>query len=312
MPEPSPPRIYIQTADNASIPYFRGPPIAAGGRAGLYVLEHLSVEAGSLAAHTFDADVLMLPLGSRTVRFHSRLNGRRVTGLIAPQHFRFLARGDTLSTCWSAPLQGLFLALTPALMIEALGDVIDGRSMELVSNILPHEDPILCHLLRSIGIYVAGPRVGGRLFEQSLLAATAIHVLTRYSSGRRAHGSTRSLPRWKLMRLAEYIRAHLGRELHLKELAAVVGLSPYHLARAYKAATGHSLWQDVIEARVRQARRLILAHADLPLAVIAKDCGFDSYCQFIAAFRKFYSLLPSEYRNSLRPGRVPPPAGAPQ
>lgn len=134
MTEPSPPRIYIQTADHASIPYFRGPPIAAGGRAGLYVLEHLSVEAGSLAAHTFDADVLMLPLGSRIVRFHSRLNGRRVSGLIAPEHFRFLARGDTLSTCWSAPLQGLFLALTPALMIGALGDVIDGRSMELVSK----------------------------------------------------------------------------------------------------------------------------------------------------------------------------------
>ncbi len=299
MADLSPARIYIQTAGNARVPYFQVPPIAAGGRADLYVFEHRSVEAGSLTAHSFDADILMLPVGNRAVRFHSRLNGRRLSGLIQPDRFRFLARGDTLSTCWNAPLQGLFLTLTPALMAQALGDDIDGRPMELVSNILPHQDDVLCHLLKSVALYVAGPRIGGRLFEQSLLIATAIHVLTCYSSGRRSAGPVRPLPRWKLTRLAEYIQANLGRDLHLKDLAAVAGLSPYHLARAYKASTGHSLWQDVLESRIRQARRLILAHADLPLATIAKDCGFDSYHQFIAAFRKFCGLLPSEYRNSV-------------
>ena len=296
------PRIYIQTADNARVPYFQVPPIAAGGRADLYVFEHRSVEAGSLAAHTFDADVLMLPLGTRAVRFHSRLNGRKLSGLIEPDRFRFLARGDTLSTCWSAPLQGLFLTLTPALLVQALHDDITGRPLELVSNILPHQDALLCHLLKSVALYIAGPRIGGRLFEQSLLITVAMHVLTCYSSGRRAHGPVRPLPRWKLARLTEYIRANLREDLHLKDLAAVVALSPYHLARAYRASTGNSLWQDVLQSRIRQALRLIHAHADLPLATIAKDCGFDSYRQFIAAFRKFCGLLPSEYRNSLRPG----------
>ncbi len=299
MAEPSPARIYIQTAGNARVPYFQVPPIAAGGRADLYAFEHRCVAAGRLAAHSFEADVLMLPLGNRAVRFHSRLNGRRLSGLIEPDRFRFLARGDTLSTCWRAPLQGLFLTLTPALMVQALGDDIDGRPMELISNILPHRDEILCHLLKSVALYVASPRIGGRLFEQSLLIATAIHVLTRYAAGRRSPGPLRPLPRWKLGRLTEYIQANLARELSLNDLAAVAGLSPYHLARAYKASTGHSLWQDVLERRIRQARQLILANADLPLTTIAKDCGFDSYHQFIAAFRKFCGLLPSEYRHSV-------------
>ena len=132
-----------------------------------------------------------------------------------------------------------------------------------------------------------------------LLIATAVHLQTHYSTGRRADRPARPLPRWKHARLAEYIEAHLDQEIHLKDLAAVVGLSPFHLARAYKVSTGNSLWQNVLESRLKAARRLILANTELPLAVIAKECGFESYPQFIAAFRKFLGLLPSVYRKSL-------------
>jgi AraC family transcriptional regulator len=302
MVEPSSPRIYIQTAARDRVPYFKTPPLAAGGRSGLYVFEHRAVEAGSLPAHTFDTDILMLPVGPQAVRFQSRLNGRKVSGLIEPARFRFLARGDTLSTAWDAPVQGLFLTLTPALMSHALGDDRDSRPMELVSNIFPHQDQLLCHLVEAIATYVAGARPGGTLFEQSLLVATAVHVQMHYCAGRRSDRPATSLPRWKHARLAEYIAAHLGQEMHLKDLAAIVGLSPYYLARAYKASTGNSLWQHVLESRVTEARRLILARTELPLAVVAKDCGFDSYRQFIAAFRKFFGVLPSEYRKSLRAG----------
>jgi AraC family transcriptional regulator len=282
------------------VPYFPAPPLAVGGRTGQYVFEHRAVDAGSLDAHTFDADVLMLSLGAQAVRFRSRLNGRQVSGLIEPECLRFLARGDTLSTSWDAPVQGLFLTLTPAFLAQSLGDDIDRWPMELLSQLLPHQDLILCHLLKSIAACFAGSAANGHLFEQLLLTATAVHVQTRYSTGRHSHRCAQPLPRWKQQRLAEYIRTHLGQPLNLNDLAAVAGLSPYHLARAYKASTGSSLWQTVLQARVAEARRVILARTDLPLAVIAKDCGFDSYRQFIAAFRKFFGLLPGEYRNSLR------------
>ena len=302
MTESVSPRIYIQTAARARVPYFPRPPLTAGGRAGLYVFEHRAVEAGSLAAHTFDADVLMLPVGPRPVRFRSRLNGRPLRGLIEPERFRFLARGDTLSTAWDAPVQGLFLTLTPTLLSQSLGEDIDGRPMELISNIMPHRDVILAHLVKAIAAHLAAPRPGGLLFEQSLLVATAVHVQTHYSIGRRSDRPARPLPRWRHARLAEYIDAHLGEELHLKDLAEIVGLSPFHLARAYKASTGNSLWQTVLEKRVKAARRLMLQSAQLPLAAVAGQCGFESYGQFIAAFRKCFGVLPSVYRRSMRAG----------
>ena len=297
-----PPRIYIQVADRERVPYFREPPLTAGGRTGLYDFEHRAVEAGSLAAHTFDADVLMLPVGPRAVPFCSRLNGRRLRGLIEPGRFRFLARGDTLSTAWDAPVQGLFLTLTPTLLSLSLGDDVDGRPMELASNIMPHRDLILVHLVKAIAAHLAAPHPGGFLFEQSLLVATAVHVQAHYSVGRRSDRPARPLPRWRCVRLAEYIDAHLGEELCLKDLAELVGLSPYHLARAYKASTGNSLWQTVLERRIKAACRLMLQSTELPLAAVARQCGFKSYGQFIAAFRKYVGVLPSEYRKSICAG----------
>ena len=294
------PRIYIRTDSRGRVPYFDRPPLAVGGSNGLYTYEDRAVDAGSLPPHSFDEHILMLPVGQRPIRFWSHLNGRPLTGRIEPDRFRFLARGDTLSTTWDAPLRGLFLTLSTALFAQALGDAIDNRPVDLVSNIMPHEDPVLAHLLQAIQAYSTRRGVAGRLFEQSLLTAIVAHVAVRYGAGRRhlAHGP--NLPQWKYQKLTAFVREHIGHALSLKDLAAVVDLSPYHLGRAFRARTGSSPWQFVLECRAKEARRLITAHPDLPLANIADACGFESYAQFIAAFRKFHAQLPSEFRRSLR------------
>ncbi len=300
MPDHPLPRIYIRTDAQARIPYFNLPPLAVGGSNGLYTYEYRAVDAGSLPPHTFDEHVLLLPVGQRPIRFWSHLNGRALSGLIEPGRFRFLARGDTLSTTWDASLRGLFLTLSPALFAQALGEAVDSRPLDLVSNIMPHEDPVLAHLLQTIRAYAAGRGVTGRLFEQSLLTAVVAHVMVRYSAGRRSLPHGPNLPHWKYQKLTAFIQENLGQALNLKDLAAVVDLSPYHLGRAFRARTGSSPWQYVLECRAKEARRLIAAHPDLPLANIADSCGFESYSQFIAAFRKFHAQLPSEFRRSLR------------
>jgi AraC-like DNA-binding protein len=77
-------------------------------------------------------------------------------------------------------------------------------------------------------------------------------------------------------------------------------MSPHQLSRTFRATTGQSLWQFVIELRAREARRLIAANPSLPLSHIAHDSGFETYSQFIAAFRKVFGQLPSEYRRTHR------------
>ncbi|MHB1543550.1 MAG: AraC family transcriptional regulator [Gammaproteobacteria bacterium] len=291
-------RIFIRTDGEARTPYFAAPPIVSGGDKGSYAFEHRAVGAGSLGSHTFDAHVLMLPVGRDPVRFWSRLNGRPVSGLIEPGRFRFLAHGDTLSTSWNRSLQGLFLTLPQALFAQALGESVD-RPIELVSRLTPHEDPLLVHLLQAIKAYTMGQRLSGRLFEQSLMTTVTVHVSMSYGAGRRGLLRGPRLPRWKHQRLQEFIRERLSSDLNLNALAAVMNMSPYHLGRAFRAMTGKTLWQYVLECRAKEAHRLIVARRGQPLSSVADACGFESYSQFIAVFRKFYGQLPSEFRRSV-------------
>jgi AraC family transcriptional regulator len=61
--------------------------------------------------------------------------------------------------------------------------------------------------------------------------------------------------------------------LTLEQLAAVAGLSPYHFARQFKAATGLPPHQYVVARRVERAQQFPQQDRDLFLAEIAARAG---------------------------------------
>jgi len=291
-------RIFTRFEDRRML-YMPEDPVVAGGRNGSYAFERQLVPGvGQTPKHAFDEHIFMLPMGEAAVPFQSRLNGRRLTGLIEPGRFRFVAVGDSVSTSWESerPVDSIFVTLHPGVLHRALGDE-EGPPAELVSNIMPHEDAVLAHLTLAMQAYLHAGRSAGRLFEQSLITAIALHLVQAYGKGRR--GAVRHLPltRWRHTRLKEYVRATLARDINLGDLAAVVGMSPHHLSRAFRASTGQSLWQFVLESRAREAMRIMSRNPGMPLSHVAGACGFESYPQFIAAFRKLTGQLPSEYRR---------------
>ncbi|MGH8225301.1 MAG: helix-turn-helix transcriptional regulator [Gammaproteobacteria bacterium] len=275
-------------------------PIVSGGTRGSYVFEHHRVAPGEMDVHVFDDHMFLLPLGAAAVRFDSHLNGRRVTGAFKPGRFRFLAAGDRLATRWNESLECILVALHPDTIHRALGEEVCSAPSELVSNILPHDDPMLTHLILTMESYLNSGRRAGRLFEQSLLATIAAHLLCVYGSGRKGHSRAATLTHWKRIQVEEHVRRNLSRNIGLNEIAQAVNLSPYHLSRSFRATTGQGLWQFVLECRVQEAMRMIRAGRSSSLADTAHACGFEGYSQFIAAFRKFLGQLPSEHCASHR------------
>ena len=57
--------------------------------------------------------------------------------------------------------------------------------------------------------------------------------------------------------MVEYIEEHLDAGPTLAQMAAAVGLNPYHFARQFKAATGLPPHQYVIARRVDRAQQLL-------------------------------------------------------
>ena len=96
----------------------------------------------------------------------------------------------------------------------------------------------------------------------------------------------------------------------LRELAALVGVSPFHLCRSFRASTGRTITTFRHELRLRIALER-LSERTLDLTDLALDLGYSSHSHFTAAFRRRFGTTPALYRNGGRASRpqlpgVPP------
>lgn len=146
--------------------------------------------------------------------------------------------------------------------------------------------------LGALDAYLQSGAARGLPFEQALLQAVGRH-------GEAAASTRCVLSQRTLRRVHEFVAANLARDIGIADIAEAASLSPYHLGRSYHQATGQSLWQYVLQRRAHLAQRLIREQPGVPLAEIAVLCGFHSYSQFIAAFRKTHGLAPGAYRQAL-------------
>lgn len=90
--------------------------------------------------------------------------------------------------------------------------------------------------------------------------------------------------------------------LLLSDIAAVVGLSPYHLAQVYRRVTGSSLHRSLNSIRLRAALDGVADGHDI--ARLAAEVGFSSHSHFSAAFRREFGMTPSAFREVASGGRL--------
>ena len=100
----------------------------------------------------------------------------------------------------------------------------------------------------------------------------------------------------KILPLLKYINEHLFEELTVETLAAQFYLSKFHMMRRFKAETGYSLHQYIVNKRLLQARALL--SANIPLTKLCFDCGFHDYSTFSRAFKALFHQTPREYRQT--------------
>lgn len=85
--------------------------------------------------------------------------------------------------------------------------------------------------------------------------------------------------------------------LALAELAAGVGLSPFHFHRIFKAETRETPAGYLARIRLDHAAHLMVVLPDAPLLQIAFESGFTSAAVFARSFRQRYQQTASEFRR---------------
>jgi AraC family transcriptional regulator len=161
------------------------------------------------------------------------------------------------------------------------------------------DDPVINNFAFSV---VSALRGGAPdFYAQAAAQWLAAHLLLGPSPGFEWHQSLahERVSDRRLLRVLEYIEAHLSECLDLRVLAKEAGISPFHFAALFTKAVGATPHRHVQHLRM-EAAKAMLRDTNKTILDVALTCGFGSASHFAAAFRGQFSQSPTEYRSSHR------------
>ena len=100
-------------------------------------------------------------------------------------------------------------------------------------------------------------------------------------------------------RVQDWLVAHPEKKPALAELARIAALSPRHLTRVFRSATGLTPKQFAAKIKVQVARDL-LADPQRSVEAIAESCGFEDARQLRRIWKQSYGVSIATYRTAQR------------
>lgn len=112
-------------------------------------------------------------------------------------------------------------------------------------------------------------------------------------------GAPLPLSQAEITRLTGFIDAEMEQDFDLTDLARQLDRDPFGFWRSFKAATGESPHQYVIQRRIARVKHLLRTTAD-SLADISYATGFASQPHMTATFTKHVGTSPGKWRKAAR------------
>jgi AraC family transcriptional regulator len=188
----------------------------------------------------------------------------------------------------------LYVAIDPRAWARAM----PGRRPEW--DLVPRHgitDPLLRSVMASLLSEARSGYPGGSVYGRSIASMLITHLAQGYAAPVvRSPAPAGALPRGMVERVAEHVEAHLDAPLLLADLAAIVGLSPFHFARTFKRASGLSVHQFVLRRRTERARDLLLQ--GVPVVETARRVGFWDQSHLSVHFKRRFGQTPRRFALS--------------
>jgi AraC family transcriptional regulator len=102
---------------------------------------------------------------------------------------------------------------------------------------------------------------------------------------------------WQVRRVTTHIEANLDGTIRIKDLAALIKLSPSHFSRAFKRDFADSPHRYLMRRRLERAQGMMLK-TNASLGQIAGDCGFADQAHFNKLFRRLVGESPRAWRRA--------------
>lgn len=252
-------------------------------------LELLLVEQSRQAWRVLHESYVVCTCGSGVAGWRYRSKDRLLTG----GGYMLMEPGETHAT------SGVFKPLNfKAMFIDPA--VVENTAREIGLSWTPHFrlsqdfNPAISRVLEQ---FCASVDATDTLLEQQSRFAGAMRLLLEsYAEGARPKLLTGNCSQVFLQRAEAYLREHFNESISLDELCAAVGLSRFHLLRAFTRHFG--LPPHAYQIRIRIERAKAMLRAGQPLSTTAANTGFADQSHFTRHFRKIWRITPGQYARA--------------
>ncbi len=191
--------------------------------------------------------------------------------------------------------RGWVATMADELLDEVLVRVGDVRA-DLGRACVVHAEPPIHLLMRQIWQEFCGQSKARALVLRGLSTTLLGWIARAAGENTRAHAH---LPESNLVqRFRMLIEAHFLEHWRVADYADALSVSPTHLSRLTRAATGESSLR-LIEARTMREARRHLAYTNLSIATVADALGYSDPAYFTRVFTQDAGISPRAFRSQL-------------
>jgi len=267
---------------------------AHAGWHGVAMESFTNVPPVSMPEHDHPTHFINL-LTSGTVRTEWTTGGRTRRAVTTPGNLYLLPVGTRDRLKWKDPSNRIALIIQPEMVTNAFAETSPGRNGELAMHWTLH-DRHVASLILAMHADLEDGSPAGPLYGESLASALCVYLARKYGVFRPKlqsyHGG---IPKVRLDRVVEYIRANLSQEIRLHELAQVAGMSTHYFCELFKQSTGLSPHRYVLKQRIDEAKASLI-DPKVNVATAGAMAGFINQSHFTKVFKKLVGVTPTEFR----------------
>lgn len=309
---PSTARSVLLATSTPAAPHDIGSALAsapAHGGASVHVSEvmcRVGVDEPAHAVTTAAHHVILPHGGALTCAARVEMRARAV---VDPTMALLIAPGQLVSIRNTTPGEhaATVITVTPALLDLAGDDALGARRVGFGAIVLSPTAMLDAQRVQCLAKMIRELRPWHPETAAAILASATFALLRHLvpAHDRTVSATTvaarRSMSR--SVRAADAVRAMLaaepGAQHTLDGISARVGISPFHLARVFRARTGFSIHQYLVHIRMARAL-LVLGEGEVSLSRLALTLGFCSHSHFATTFRRHFGRTPRDVRAMLR------------